>query len=479
MNASTLLIPAASPRDPATTAGSRRPSKAPPVEPFATKLARSRGEPGRESARRATEPRESPASQPPSGQSGRDVPASPVSTPGEASKAPSPADASNDSSRTGDDVEPSLPPKSQADLTAMTAPGLAASMADVTGVATPVMTAEEISTGVSGRFAADSEMPASIGAVPQSPSLEQGAPAGPDPASLASRASFDRATGEGIASSPPVDATAAGSTGEATSTRPEEAARPPTVETSSTRVPAPGAAALNATAGSVEAEPADGAGNLSPTDDAKAGEELADGVAKTLSRAASLDQGSQPGTASHVNAAAPPVAAKTALTGTTQVQSAMPQPAIRSNDDEAARQNIDRIVNGVRGELLPRGGSMQIRLDPPQLGSLQVTVRVQDGVLSASFQTASEQATQMLSQGMTQLKSALESSGVSVERLHVQQAPPSRSSDDARGSGGEGRHQQGAGEQQSWAQNEQQRREMLQRMWRRLGLASDPLDLVA
>ncbi|HMO26579.1 MAG TPA: hypothetical protein PKB10_09945, partial [Tepidisphaeraceae bacterium] len=78
------------------------------------------------------------------------------------------------------------------------------------------------------------------------------------------------------------------------------------------------------------------------------------------------------------------------------------------------------------------------------------------------------------------LKSSLEASGVQVDRLHVQHAPPGDRSGDSRNQDQHGRQQQqSAGEQQQWQQSEQQRREMLQRMWKRLGLAGDPLDVTA
>jgi hypothetical protein len=65
---------------------------------------------------------------------------------------------------------------------------------------------------------------------------------------------------------------------------------------------------------------------------------------------------------------------------------------------------------------------------------------------------------------------------VSVDKLHVQQAPreqqPSGSNDPE--------HQQRHNFQdESAARQEQQRKEMLRRMWRRLALGNDPLDLVA
>jgi flagellar hook-length control protein FliK len=127
----------------------------------------------------------------------------------------------------------------------------------------------------------------------------------------------------------------------------------------------------------------------------------------------------------------------------------------------------------VRSELIPNGGTMHIRLDPPELGALQVTVRMIDGAMTASFETSTDQATKLLSHSLGQLKTALETQGVSVERLHVQQSPrdqqSSSNSDDRRQSR----------QEDASARQEQQRREMLRRMWRRLGMIHDPLDMVA
>jgi flagellar hook-length control protein FliK len=138
--------------------------------------------------------------------------------------------------------------------------------------------------------------------------------------------------------------------------------------------------------------------------------------------------------------------------------------------------NHPKIVTGVHGQLLPNGGTMQIRLDPPELGALQVTVHMRDGVMTAAFETSNDDATRMLSHSLNQLKSALESTaGISVEKLHVQQS----SRQESHGQGGDQQQQSNAREQQQEARQEQQRRELLQRMWRRLAGGGDPLDLVA
>ncbi len=139
-----------------------------------------------------------------------------------------------------------------------------------------------------------------------------------------------------------------------------------------------------------------------------------------------------------------------------------------------AEANHPQIVSAIRGELLPDGGTMHIRLDPPELGALQVSIHMQDGVMSASFQTSNDEATKVLSHSLAQLKHVLEGQGVSVDKLHVTQAPRDQKSS----SNSEDSHQQGSQENPQ-ARQEQQRREMLQRMWRRLTNGSDPLDMVA
>ncbi|HSV14032.1 MAG TPA: flagellar hook-length control protein FliK [Tepidisphaeraceae bacterium] len=136
--------------------------------------------------------------------------------------------------------------------------------------------------------------------------------------------------------------------------------------------------------------------------------------------------------------------------------------------------NHPAILSGIHSQLLPNGGTMQIRLDPPELGALQVTVHMRDGIMTAAFETSNDDATRMLSHSLNELKSMLEAGGVNVERMHVQQAPRPES----HGSGSDQQQQRG-GEEQSGAKQEQQRRALLQRMWRKLTNGSDPLDLVA
>jgi len=144
-------------------------------------------------------------------------------------------------------------------------------------------------------------------------------------------------------------------------------------------------------------------------------------------------------------------------------------------DQSFVQSNHPKILTAIHGQLLPNGGSMHIRLDPPELGALAVQIDVRDGVVTASFQTSNDQATRLLSHSLTQLRTTLESAGITVEKLQVQQSPREHF---ASGNNDRDRHPNQQAYERS-GHDDRQRREMLQRLWRRLTVGRDNLDLVA
>jgi flagellar hook-length control protein FliK len=144
-----------------------------------------------------------------------------------------------------------------------------------------------------------------------------------------------------------------------------------------------------------------------------------------------------------------------------------------------AAANHETIVTSMRAEVLPNGGSMRIRLDPPQLGALHVTVQIQDGLVTAAFETSTDEATRLLGHSLNQLKSVLESHGVAVDKLQVQQSPREPQTSARNESQQQDQRGGQSADQEQSARQEQQRREMLRRMWRRLTGEPDPLDLTA
>lgn len=162
-----------------------------------------------------------------------------------------------------------------------------------------------------------------------------------------------------------------------------------------------------------------------------------------------------------------------------EAPSSSPVDTARPPAPEAAfvEDNHPGIVRDVRSAMAPDGtGKMEIRLDPPELGALTVKVEMRDGLITASFQTSSDEATRLLGHSLAQLKHSLESAGVTVDRLQVQQAPKQDASNqnfdrDPR--------RQDPQTSQDNTRHEQQRREMLQRLWQRLRNNGDPVDLFA
>jgi flagellar hook-length control protein FliK len=150
--------------------------------------------------------------------------------------------------------------------------------------------------------------------------------------------------------------------------------------------------------------------------------------------------------------------------------------ALAASDASVASTNQASIVSAIHGQLLPGGGTMQLSLNPATLGQVDITVRMNNGVMSASFQTTNDDATRLIGRSLGQLKTALEQQGVTVERLHVQQGSGSSTSPD---SGNQSKSNSDSGAQ-SWSgrQSDQQRRQSLSRMWQRAS-GLDDLDMVA
>jgi len=106
-----------------------------------------------------------------------------------------------------------------------------------------------------------------------------------------------------------------------------------------------------------------------------------------------------------------------------------------------------------------------------------VRVEVRDGAVTASFQAEDVQTAKLLSHSLGDLKTALEAQGINVEKLHVSQMPKDHQpTQDGNKNNAQREADRG---QQHAAQQEQQRKDMMRRMWRRLMKGQDPLDLVA
>ncbi len=249
------------------------------------------------------------------------------------------------------------------------------------------------------------------------------------------------------------------------------------------------------TADAIGAPPADGAKaqagetpkGQSPADAAQASQQQTSQLLSADSEASSdadgnaQSQGHKAGSDSAATDIAPttahellagPQAAKPALAATpAQQATAQARPEVHFADT-----NHPSIVQGITGRLMPTGGTMQLRLNPPELGVMQITVNIKDGLMTASFQTSNDQATQLLSHSLHELRNMLESQGMAVQKLQVQQQPAQNFDSKGQGTNSQSQQQQQAMHDQSGRQ-EQQRKDLIQRMWAKLGVGSDPLDV--
>lgn len=130
--------------------------------------------------------------------------------------------------------------------------------------------------------------------------------------------------------------------------------------------------------------------------------------------------------------------------------SALSGSAIAQELPDEAQPFTSRIVRGLTAMLNHRGGAMTMRLDPPELGALRVQMTIRDGVVSATFAASTGKAHGLLRQHLGLLRSALESHGLTVERLHIQNMTTAQNSQESARSD----QQSGGGHDQSRGQGQ-------------------------
>ena len=116
---------------------------------------------------------------------------------------------------------------------------------------------------------------------------------------------------------------------------------------------------------------------------------------------------------------------------------------------------MSRVMRSLTAMMNQRGGVMNMRLDPPELGELRIQMVLGRGSVSATFEATNEQTQAMLNKNLSALRTALESQGLTVERLHVHinqgsgaQAQPEDASDDQSRQGGSGQGENQQSDQQ-------------------------------
>ena len=144
------------------------------------------------------------------------------------------------------------------------------------------------------------------------------------------------------------------------------------------------------------------------------------------------------------------VAARTSITRSV--------PAGRSEDGRND-VNLKQILRVIRSQIGQDRSHVTMRLDPPSLGSIRITMDLQQSKLELRIETESPLAQRLLSGKADVLREALESSGITIERLEIRSQTPSADTRDlARDDDGDPR-QAGGGSTEANAERSPDERE--------------------
>lgn len=207
--------------------------------------------------------------------------------------------------------------------------------------------------------------------------------------------------------------------------------------------PAADDAASAAPSSTQTSKPSPGALSSLPTMDAQAtsgpSPQAAAPVSSEPAPAAPLAVASANASSETPTVSAPPPASPAATVGHSPAAELPPTPTHAQETDP----NIARIGRGIQTALQQNGGTVTLRLTPPELGVVRIQMELQQGVVSANLITESQSVSTLLNHQLSQLHHALESRGLVVEQLQVQTqtpaAPPQQSQQQAGQSPDDGR----------------------------------------
>lgn len=143
-----------------------------------------------------------------------------------------------------------------------------------------------------------------------------------------------------------------------------------------------------------------------------------------------------------------PVSTTATTPGVDATRVAQAQSAITSGDNDSL--NTARLTRGLANAVQQRGGAVTLRLTPPEMGTVRIQMQITGTNVSASFHAESASAQTLLTTQLAQLRTALESKGMNVERLSVQPLAATAQSNNANQSQNQSdTQQQGQSQQQN------------------------------
>ena len=110
------------------------------------------------------------------------------------------------------------------------------------------------------------------------------------------------------------------------------------------------------------------------------------------------------------------------LPGIEALRAVEQRPAFAANgppEEVIGSKLIHEIVRSAKVHLFEGGADMTLRLEPPHLGVLHMSVSAQEGAVTASLQTSTETARRVLEANLFSLKQALAEAGINVDSINV------------------------------------------------------------
>ncbi len=127
-----------------------------------------------------------------------------------------------------------------------------------------------------------------------------------------------------------------------------------------------------------------------------------------------------------------------------------PAPKATEHGQVDAARFVQRVAQAFQaaGE---RGGTLRLRLSPPELGSLRIEISVRNGAMHARLQTDKESTRNLLLDNLPALRDRLAQQDIRIERFHVDLADQSGGGLTDRSANQAQTNQQGRGDGGAWA----------------------------
>jgi len=94
--------------------------------------------------------------------------------------------------------------------------------------------------------------------------------------------------------------------------------------------------------------------------------------------------------------------------------------SVQTSDAADRQENVDRIVRAARTAQARGASRIQIRLEPPELGTLRIEIKQSSDGLNLQLQATNLKAQQILQQSSNELRAALEAQGLQPRQIDIQ-----------------------------------------------------------